>query len=279
MKWEFVLSNDDKMMQKHDNFDGRTFYNEHKKERVFTLKKKEIVMFICIGAIWIVIFSVLGTVIGRNVSDRWKRTEKETIEEQDREKDVEKEREWPLLLVNRDHPLPEDYNIPTVTDLKNGHAVDSRIYPELQAMMDAARAEGLEPLICSSYRPWERQQELYIRKVRSYVSSGHSWETALELAQSWVQKPGYSEHQTGLALDIVDIKHQLLDESQAETQLQQWLMTHCQEYGFILRYPEEKEDITGVNYEPWHYRYVGKEAAEVIMREGLCLEEYLALIK
>lgn len=247
-----------------------------KKKGCFSLKKKEIVMFICLGAIWIAVFSVLGIVIGRSISDRYKRTEKETVGEHDGEDVLEKEREWNLLLVNRDHPLPEDYSIPVFTDLKNGHAVDDRIYPELQAMMDAARAEGLEPFICSSYRPWERQQELYIRKVRSYVSLGHSWETALELAQSWVQKPGYSEHQTGLALDIVDIKHQLLDESQAETPVQQWLMAHCHEYGFILRYPKEKEGITGVNYEPWHYRYVGKEAAEMIMREGICLEEYLA---
>lgn len=267
------------MMQKHDNFDGSSFYNEHKKERVFSLKRKEIVKLICIGAIWIVTFSVLGIVTGRTMSDKYKRTEKETVNEQDRENTLVKEREWNLLLVNRDHPLPEDYNIPVFTELKNGHAVDSRIYPELQAMMDAAREEGLEPLICSSYRPWERQQELYIQKAREYVSAGHSWEAALELAQGWVQKPGCSEHQTGMALDIVDIKYQLLDETQAETQLQQWLMKHCHKYGFILRYPKGKENLTGVNYEPWHYRYVGKEAAEVIMKDGICLEEYIALQK
>ena len=89
-------------------------------------------------------------------------------------------------------------------------------------------------------------------------------------------RPGTSEHETGLALDIVSAAYQLLDERQAETAAQQWLMAHCAEYGFILRYPTDKGALTGVGYEPWHYRYVGKEAAEAIMGGGLCLEEYLA---
>ncbi len=89
-------------------------------------------------------------------------------------------------------------------------------------------------------------------------------------------RPGTSEHQTGLAVDIVDTSYQLLDEAQEGTAVQKWLMTHCAEYGFILRYPTEKSDLTGVNYEPWHYRYVGEAAAREIMERGLCLEEYAA---
>ena len=279
-----ILSNDGKMIQKHDKFDGDSFYNEAKKERVFSLKKKEVVMFFCIGTVFVILFSLVGMLAGRSLFDRYGRTEKDERKEEgkgNKEDTFEigpgKSEEWYLMLVNRNHPLLENYDIPALTELKNEHAVDSRIYPELQAMMDAARAAGVEPLICSSYRAWDRQQELYIKKVRSYVSQGHSWETSSELAQGWVQKPGCSEHQTGLALDIVDTKHQLLDETQAETPVQKWLMDHCHEYGFILRYPKEKESLTGVNYEPWHYRYVGKEAAEVIMREGICLEEYIVL--
>lgn len=97
-------------------------------------------------------------------------------------------------------------------------------------------------------------------------------------AARWVAPPGTSEHQTGLALDIVSADYQLLDEKQAETPEQQWLMEHCWEYGFVLRYPTDKSAVTGIGYEPWHYRYVGKEAAREMVRRGVCLEEYLGAV-
>ena len=95
-------------------------------------------------------------------------------------------------------------------------------------------------------------------------------------AARWVALPGTSEHHTGLALDIVSSSYTALTRRQEKTAEQQWLMEHCWEYGFILRYPEEKGDITGIYYEPWHYRYVGREAALEIRDSGLCFEEYLA---
>lgn len=242
-----------------------------KKERVFLLKKKVIGMFFCIGVLWIGAFSLILLLCEKKYqgSNVWQHKETESAEQE-----VILQEEWNLMLVNADHPVPEDYVIPEFTQLRNGHAVDSRIYPALQEMMDAAREEGYEPLICSSYRDWDKQQQLYIKKVRSYVNEGYSWEEAVELAAAWVQKPGCSEHQTGLAVDIVDIYYQLLDENQENRPVQQWLMEHCAEYGFILRYPENKKELTGIEYEPWHYRYVGIEAAKEIMREGICLEEY-----
>ena len=91
----------------------------------------------------------------------------------------------------------------------------------------------------------------------------------------WVARSGTSEHQTGLAVDIVDMSYQILDKKQESTPVQKWLMVHCAEYGFILCYPTDKSALTGINYEPWHYRYVGAEAAKEIMESGLCLEEYL----
>ena len=185
------------------------------------------------------------------------------------------EDDWNLILVNRDHPLPEDFQVPEFTQLINGHAIDKRAYPALQRMMDDCRAEGLEPTICSSYRSWEKQEELFQRKVQSCLPQAGSLEEAEEQAAVWVARPGTSEHQAGLAVDIVDKSYQLLDEGQEKTAVQQWLMEHCAEYGFILRYPTEKSALTGVGYEPWHYRYVGEEAAGEIMRQGLCLEEYL----
>ena len=184
---------------------------------------------------------------------------------------------WNLILVNRDHPLPEDFSIPKLTQLRNSHAIDSRAYPALQRMMDDCRAEGLEPLICSSYRSADKQKDLFEKKVQACLPAAGSRREAEEEAALWVARPGTSEHQAGLAVDIVDKSYQLLDEGQEETAVQRWLMEHCAEYGFILRYPTEKSALTGVGYEPWHYRYVGEEAAGEIMRQGLCLEEYLSV--
>lgn len=181
---------------------------------------------------------------------------------------------WQLRLVSAAHPLPEDFEVPELTKLKGGHAIDSRVYPALQQMMDDCRAAGLNPVICSSYRTHDKQEELFRKKVNTLLKQGYSQEEAETEAARWVARPGTSEHETGLAVDIVDKSYQLLDEKQAETPVQQWLMAHCAEYGFILRYPVEKSDLTGIGYEPWHYRYVGVEAAKEISERGICLEEY-----
>lgn len=182
---------------------------------------------------------------------------------------------WYLTLVNPDHPLSEDFEAPELTELINDQSFDTRAYPHLQEMMDAARAEGFRPLICSSFRTWEDQTWLFDRKVKSCIELGMAPSQAQTEAAIWVAKPGTSEHQLGLAVDIVSMQYQVLDDAQADTPLQQWLMAHCWEYGFILRYPEDKTDITKIGFEPWHYRYVGKEAAKAITEEGICLEEYL----
>ena len=184
--------------------------------------------------------------------------------------------DWALVLVNFDHPLPDGYSVPELTALRSGHSVDSRAYPALQAMMDAARAAGLQPVICSSCRGWDTQERLFEAEVRNWLGRGYIQQEAEKRAAQWVARPGTSEHQTGLAVDIVDLSYQILDEGQERTPVQQWLMAHCAEYGFILRYPTGKSALTGVEYEPWHYRYVGEAAAREIMAGGLCLEEYLA---
>lgn len=182
---------------------------------------------------------------------------------------------WKLLLVNGENPLPEGFAAPELTRLQNGHAVDSRVYPALQRMVDDCRAAGLQPLICSSYRTEETQRQLFEQEVENWLARGYAREEAEGRAAQWVARPGASEHHTGLALDIVDLTYQVLDGEQENTAVQRWLMAHCAEYGFILRYPTDKSGLTGVNYEPWHYRYVGEAAAREIMDGGLCLEEYL----
>lgn len=201
----------------------------------------------------------------------------DTVLVQRAEGDTSVDREsWKLLLVNRDHPLPEDFAVPDLKQLRNGQAFDDRAYPALQTMLDDARAEGLEPLVCSSYRSQDKQAALFAQEVQKWAAKGYGQEAAEQQAAQWVAPPGTSEHQSGLAVDIVDISYQNLDEKQESTPVQQWLMAHCAEYGFILRYPTDKSDITGIGYEPWHYRFVGTQAAREIMERGICLEEYLA---
>lgn len=177
---------------------------------------------------------------------------------------------WPLMLVNRWNPIPENY-APELTELWNGELVDSRIYPDLQEMFDDARDTGMEPYVNSGYRTNQLQQSLMDQEIADYISQGYSEEKAKEIAEQWVAPPGTSEHQIGLAVDI-----SMEDTSDPNaSDVWQWLRENSYKYGFILRYPEDKTDITGIGYEPWHYRYVGKAIAEDIYRQGICLEEYL----
>lgn len=179
--------------------------------------------------------------------------------------------DWQLLLVNRWNSLPDGY-APELTELWNGESVDSRIYPDLQEMFDDARAVGLNPYVNSGYRTAQVQQSLMDEEINDYMVQGYSEAEARRLAEQWVAVPGTSEHQLGLAVDIS------MEDTATQTtsDMWQWLMKNSYKYGFILRYPEDKTNITGISYEPWHYRYVGREAAEEIYRSGLCLEEYLS---
>ncbi len=183
--------------------------------------------------------------------------------------------EWSLILINGSNPLPEGFAVPELSTLDNGYQIDSRVYPALQSMLEGARAAGYHPMVCSAYRTDDKQTTLHRQKVNYYLSRGYSRDRAAEAAAFWVARPGTSEHQAGLAADIVDSGYPVLNRSQENRPVQKWLMEHCAEYGFILRYPTTKSDLTGVGYEPWHYRYVGIEAAEEIMSRGICLEEYL----
>ena len=180
-----------------------------------------------------------------------------------------------LLLVNPWTPLPEDFVPGELVPVQNDQAVDARAYPDLQDMLGDMSQAGLSPLICSSYRSQERQQELYDNKVQRVMAEGVSLEAAQAEAARWVARPGTSEHQTGLAVDIVSLSNQMLDETQESTPEFQWLAENAWKYGFILRYPSDKSEKTGIAYEPWHFRFVGKEAAAEMHDLGLCLEECL----
>ena len=184
--------------------------------------------------------------------------------------DSSSDEDWALILVNRDNPIPDNYEI-TFTELSNGQKVDARIYPDLQAMFDAARASGLQLFVREGYRTQEEQQQIMDDRIQKYVSEGNTQAEAKKLAKEYVAVPGTSEHQLGLSVDINPE-----DSSQeAKDKVYSWLAANAYKYGFIKRYPSDKVDITGISNEPWHYRYVGKTAAAEMQEKGLCLEEYL----
>ena len=179
--------------------------------------------------------------------------------------------DWCLLLVNSTHPLADDYSV-DLTELRNGQSVDTRILSDLQEMFDAARSEDIYPIVSDAYRTREDQQTLMDDVIQNYEDEGYSSEEASSKAEQVIAKPGTSEHETGLAIDIAGDD----DYDQDTDSVLEWMNSNAYKYGFILRYPSGKESVTGAEAENDHYRYVGKEAAKVIHDQGICLEEYLS---
>ena len=183
-----------------------------------------------------------------------------------------------ILLVNPWNPLPEDYTVDLV-DVTYRDRLEKNCAEALGRMLTDLEAAGHRYFIASAYRTQEDQQFLFDRKVKYYLDLGIGEEEAETMAATVIAIPGTSEHQLGLAVDISDLEYDILDDAQADTATQKWLMEHCHEYGFILRYPEGTSDITGIIYEPWHYRYVGVDIAREITNLGVTLEEYLGAAK
>ena len=184
------------------------------------------------------------------------------------------EEDWLLRLVNHTHPLPEGFTVETST-LPNGLEFDSRAIGQLEQMLADGNAAGLQLMVCSAYRSVARQDELFNEMMQDYIAEGYSEEEAYDITATIRTPHGCSEHSTGLAADIVAVDYQMLDDGYAETDEAKWLLENAADYGFILRYPKDKESVTGIIWEPWHYRYVGVENAKKIKASGLCLEEYL----
>ncbi|MBP3627057.1 MAG: M15 family metallopeptidase [Clostridia bacterium] len=184
-----------------------------------------------------------------------------------------------LILVNRENPLPEnfDYTKNLVTIPKkylngNRDKMDKDAYPYAKAMVEAAWEDGVELYILSPYRSYSVQQDLFDNKVQRVIKEGTLKEKAEDEAATVVARPGTSEHHTGLAIDFNSVEEDFED-----TPMFRWLQENAEDYGFILRYPKDKTDITGIIYEPWHYRFVGVNAARTINGLGITLEEYIQL--
>lgn len=180
--------------------------------------------------------------------------------------------EWNLIVVNAKHPLPDSFTVSLVNI--GAYRVDSRIEEPLQRMLDAAAADGVDLMLASAYRSKETSAQLYANQVEKWKAAGYSDADAQREAARWVAPPGTSEHHTGLAVDIVTPTHQTMNHAFADTAAAKWMKANCAKFGFILRYPEDKQDVTGITFEPWHFRYVGEKDAKKIMDAGLCLEEY-----
>lgn len=188
---------------------------------------------------------------------------------------IDESADWNLVLVNKWNELDAGYE-PDLVEVSTGHRVDARIADSLKEMIKDAKKAGYAIYILSSYRDMEKQIDLYEEEVEKWIWQGYDKEAAEEKAGTIVAFPGTSEHHLGLAVDLVSSEHVRLDQNAEKTKGYQWLVANCHKYGFILRYPNGATDITGIIYEPWHFRYVGEKAATYIMEHEITLEEYLS---
>ena len=185
--------------------------------------------------------------------------------------------DWNLVLINPAHAIEKELEM--TFDEVQGYKFDSRIAGRVRELIAAAKEDGYSLAIVSGYRTMDRSRVLYANKIAEYQAMGYDEATARVEAAKWVAPPGTSEHHSGLAMDIVSGDYytkysDLVEEFENEPEAV-WLRENCARFGFILRFPKDKVEVTGINYEPWHFRYVGEDHAAAIMEQGLCLEEYL----
>ncbi|MCI8291149.1 MAG: M15 family metallopeptidase [Clostridia bacterium] len=182
--------------------------------------------------------------------------------------------DWKLILANYENELPEDFDI-ELASIDKTRKVDSRIIIELNKMIDDMRRAGISNIwVQSAYRDERLQNTLFNEKVDLFMKQGKTKEEAERLTMQTINKPRTSEHNLGLAVDFNYVNYEFESSSAFK-----WLQKNAEDYGFILRYREDKEDITKVDYEPWHWRYVGKEHAKKMNELDMCLEEYVEYLK
>lgn len=183
--------------------------------------------------------------------------------------------QWYLLLTNKWKPAGKDFEPLSLVKINNdGHKLDARAYGAYKDMVAAAWEDGVNIYSISAYRSYSRQQELYKQRIQRFINQGYSEEEATEKAGTIVAVPGTSEHQVGLAIDFNSV-----EQSFENTKAGKWLAANCTDYGFVLRYPTDKTEITGIIYEPWHFRFVGVKHAKKMAELDMCLEEYVEYLK
>lgn len=257
---------------------------KHKKSKKIKLKKEFIALCIfsisiCVAIIASVVASVTqvkvedSNVVNLNANNTYKQTLSKPKPSAD---------DWNLILVNKWHPLPDNYDI-NLIEVEKDKKADVRTIEAYNKLKDAAKKDGIELSVASAYRSAKYQAELYESTFKNNLKKGMTKEEAKEATEKYQAPPGTSEHSTGLAFDIVDSSwfkhHKELTDDFEQTPTCEWLKKNAPNHGFILRYMKDKEEITGYNYEPWHYRYVGAEIAKEITKQGITLEEYLDSLK
>ena len=194
------------------------------------------------------------------------------VQEQPKEK--KEITDWRLTLANYENILPDDFEV-EVEEIADDRMFDARAIDDLKKMINAMGKDGISNVwVQSAYRSVERQKELYDNSVQKYLKQGKTQDEAEKLTEEYINKPGSSDHNLGLAVDFnyVDNKFEDLDGFK-------WLKENAEDYGFILRYPKDKEDITKIAYESWHWRYVGQEHAKKMNELNMCLEEYIEYLQ
>lgn len=248
------------------------------KNKQMSKKYRKLLLLIIITLIFVILFIIInGELLVKSDVDGGERSNGSgySIEKSGKSSEIfSLEADQYLILVNKENKLkknyePDDLVIPSIRFNSVNNMVQhvrTDVAKELQIMFATAKNDGINLIAISGYRSYEYQQVVY---NESLMSVGE------EETRKFVALPGTSEHQTGLAMDVLSSEYYTLDEGFENTEAFRWLKEHISEYGFIIRYPRGKEDITGYEYEPWHLRYVGIEAAIEINERGLTLEEYL----
>ena len=274
--------------ERNRNLNKKNGKNKKEKKKSKNRNKNNLKTLIILFAGIVIIFSIIMFIIlkliSRSANEEKIETEKiaQIHEESKKEDNVievvlepkNKIDDWRLILVNSRNPLPEDSKEPELVYVE-GKQFDKRAAGELQEMMKAMKKDGITNIwIQSTYRSIEYQKQLYDNKINEYLSKGATKEQAEALTIEYINRPGESEHNLGLAVDFNNV-----DDDFENTKAYNWLSVNAKDYGFVMRYPEEKADITGIAYEPWHWRYVGKEHSYKMEELDMCLEEYIEYLE
>ena len=274
--------------ERNRNLNKKNGKNKKEKKKSKNRNKNNLKTLIILFAGIVIIFSIIMFIIlkliSRSANEEKIETEKiaQIHEESKKEDNVievvlepkNKIDDWRLILVNSRNPLPEDSKEPELVYVE-GKQFDKRAAGELQEMMKAMKKDGITNIwIQSTYRSIEYQKQLYDNKINEYLSKGATKEQAEALTIEYINRPGESEHNLGLAVDFNNV-----DDDFENTKAYNWLSVNAKDYGFVMRYPEEKAEITGIAYEPWHWRYVGKEHSYKMEELDMCLEEYIEYLE
>lgn len=246
---------------------NRRKYSSKNKKRKLN-KRKVLITALIFFALIMLIFKGVNkdkTVITSNEENELNQDNKTPEEKPKKEID-----DWRLTLANFENLLPEDFEV-ELADIDDTRQFDARAIEYLNKMINDMRKSGISNVwIQSAYRSVARQKELFDNSVNKYLKEGKTQEEAEKLTEEYINKPGSSDHNLGLAVDFNNV-----DNNFEDLKAFKWLQENAENYGFILRYPKDKEEITQIAYESWHWRFVGEEHAKKMNELHMCLEEYV----